>query len=89
MRQECGVAQVQLLHATQQSAGCEDGHTSADRTGFKQRCPDVESYHRMYSLISFRKSTPPQESQLNILISDSKQEADDYVGELTFAKHFL
>ena len=29
--------------------------------------------HRMYLLISFRKSTPPQNRQLNILISHSKK----------------
>jgi len=38
----------------------------------------------MYLLISFRKSTPPQNRQLNILVSDSKQKVDDFVGELTF-----
>ena len=29
--------------------------------------------HRMYSIISFRKSTPPQNRQLSILISNSGQ----------------
>ena len=38
----------------------------------------------MYLLISFRKSTSPQNRQLNILISTSKQLVDDFVGELTF-----
>ena len=32
----------------------------------------------------FRKSTPPQNRQLDISISDSKQEFDDFVGDLTF-----
>ena len=40
--------------------------------------------HRMYLLISFTESTPPQNRQLNILISNSKQPVDDFVGELTF-----
>ena len=35
-------------------------------------------------LISFRKSTPPQKRQLNILIRNSNQSVDDFVGELTF-----
>jgi len=38
----------------------------------------------MYLLISFRMSTPPQNRQLNILIGNSKQYVDDFVGELTF-----
>ena len=40
--------------------------------------------HRMYLSISFRKSTPPQNRQLHILISGSKQYVADFVGELTF-----
>ena len=38
----------------------------------------------MHSLISFRKSTPPQNRQLKILINNSKRRVDDLVGELTF-----
>ena len=34
----------------------------------------------MYLLISFRKSTPPQNRQLNILISNSKQKVQNFVG---------
>ena len=34
-------------------------------------------------LIGFRKSTPPQNRQLNILVSHSHQEVDDFVGKLT------
>ena len=34
------------------------------------------------NFIIFWKSTPPQNRQLNILISSSKQ-VDDFVGELT------
>ena len=40
--------------------------------------------HTMDSLLSFRKSTPSQNRQLDILISDSKQYVDDFVGGLTF-----
>ena len=29
--------------------------------------------------MSFRKSTPPQNRQLNILISNDKQQVDDFV----------
>ena len=42
------------------------------------------SSDRKYLLISFRKSTPPQNRQLNILIGNSKQQVVDFVGELTF-----
>ena len=38
----------------------------------------------LYSVISFRKSTSPQNRQLNIKISTSKQSVDYFVGELTF-----
>ena len=31
-----------------------------------------------------RKSTPPQIRELNLEICDSKQQVDDFVGELTF-----
>ena len=44
--------------------------------------PDLS--HRMYSLIGFRKSTSTQNRTLDILISNSKQQIDDFVGELTF-----
>ena len=37
----------------------------------------------MCSSIIFRKSTPPQDRQPSIYISDSKQSVDDFVGELT------
>jgi len=40
--------------------------------------------HRMSLLISFMKSTPPQNCQLDILISNIKQYVDDFVGELAF-----
>ena len=38
----------------------------------------------MYLSISFIKSTPPQNRQLDIMISNSKQVVDDLVVELTF-----
>ena len=40
--------------------------------------------HTMHLLISVRKSTPLQNRQLNILISDGKQHVDDCMGGLTF-----
>ena len=43
----------------------------------------------MYLLISFRKSTPPQNRQLNILIGNSKRSVDEFVGELTFKNSWL
>ena len=39
--------------------------------------------HIMHSLITFRKSTPQQNRQINISISNSKQQVDDFVRELT------
>ena len=38
----------------------------------------------MCLLIGFEKSTPPQNRQLNIPISNNKQLIDDFVGEFTF-----
>ena len=38
---------------------------------------------RISLLISLRKSTPPLDRQLNSLISDSKQQIDDFAGDLT------
>ena len=38
---------------------------------------------QMDLLISFRKSTPPQNRQLNISISNSERYVDDFVRELT------
>ena len=38
----------------------------------------------MCLLISIRKSTPQQNRQLDILISNSEQQVDHFVGELTF-----
>ena len=40
--------------------------------------------HSMYLLNCFRKSTPPQNRQLFVSISNSKRSLDDFVGELTF-----
>ena len=38
----------------------------------------------MYLSIAFRKSTAPPKLQLDLLISNSEQKNDDFVGELTF-----
>ena len=38
----------------------------------------------LYLSVSFRESTPPQNRQLNISISDSEEQVDDFLGELTF-----
>ena len=38
----------------------------------------------MYQSISFRKSSPPHDRQLDMLISNGKQQVDNYWGELTF-----
>ena len=45
--------------------------------------------HRMSLLISFMKSTPPQNYQLDILIRSIKQCVDDFVGELAFQNHSI
>ena len=39
---------------------------------------------RFFSLISLRRSTPPQNYRVTIPISDSEQYVDNFVGELTF-----
>jgi len=41
--------------------------------------------HRMYLLMSLGKSTPPQNRQLDIFISNSKQCVDDFMGNLTLS----
>ena len=38
----------------------------------------------IYLSITFRKSTAPPKLQLDLLISNSEQKNDDFVGELTF-----
>jgi hypothetical protein len=38
----------------------------------------------IYLLLSFRKSTPPHNRQLNVSISDRKRQVDDCTGDLTF-----
>ena len=48
-------------------------------------CFAVEHFNSYdVSLISFRKSTPPQNRQCNFSISNTKQSVDDFEGELTF-----
>ena len=43
----------------------------------------------MHSFIGFRKSTPPQHRQLNILVGNSRQYVDDFMGVLTFENHLI
>jgi len=44
----------------------------------------LDLFDTMYLSISFRKSRPPQNRRLNVLMSNSQQQVDDFVGELTF-----
>ena len=37
--------------------------------------------HKMYYLNGFRRSPPPQKRQLIVLISNSKQDVDDFVAD--------
>ena len=39
---------------------------------------------KVHLFISFRRSIPQQHRQINILISNSRQQLDDFVGDLTF-----
>ena len=50
----------------------------------KARVGTLISSHKMYSSIGFRESTPPRNRQLNVLMSNSEHEFDDFVTELTF-----
>ena len=43
----------------------------------------------MYLLLSVRESTAPQNRQLEISTSNSKQKVDDFLGELTFKNHSI
>ena len=47
-------------------------------------CPESRPRTRAGLRLSLKKSTLPQNRQLDISISNSKQEVDDFVGELTF-----
>ena len=49
------------------------------------RCPGNLS-DTMYLLIGVRKATPPENRQLDILVSRSKEQVDDFVGVLTLGK---
>ena len=44
-------------------------------------------FDTMHSLICSRKSTPPQNRQLNILTSNCEQQVDDLAGELLSSKY--
>ena len=65
---------------TRYARGGAQGHPADSGSG------PVHFFDKMYLLISLRKSTPPQKYQLNILISNIKQQVDNFVGELTFKK---
>ena len=54
----------------------------ADDTGDAGRL-DLISHN-----VSIRKSTPPQNSQLAVLMSIGRQYVNMFVGELTFSNHF-
>ena len=56
--------------------------------GFTRRIRTLLS-HTMHRADGLRKSTPPQNRQLNFSISNSKYEVDDFVGELTFENQLL
>ena len=47
------------------------------------------SSHTMYQFNGVKKSPRPQNRQPVVLITKSKQEADDFVGELTFSNHLV
>jgi hypothetical protein len=72
-RVQCAVCSVQCAVCRVQCAVC-----SVQGAG----CVVVS--HTIYQLNGFEKSTPPQDRQLIVLISNSKQYADDCMGELTF-----
>ena len=69
--------------ALQRRAARGEGDARVPR-GLRRVAPGPLLSHRMYLLISFRKSTPPQNRQLDILISKSEQSVDDFRGGLTF-----
>ena len=49
----------------------------------------TRSAHRMYQLISSKKSPPPPNCQLILYISNYKGYVDSFVGDLTFANDFI
>ena len=51
--------------------------------------PTTISSHIMYLLISLRKSTPPQNRQPNIFISNRRQYVDDFGVDLIFSNPLL
>ena len=53
-------------------------------------CPPIPLFSRtIHQQNDFRKSLPLQNRQLVVLISDSKQLVNDFVGELTYEKHLI
>ena len=61
--------------------GQKDATVIAMTTGCSLHPPTLSD--TLYILITLRMSTPPQNRQLNTLISNSEQQVDDFVGELT------
>ena len=55
----------------------------------RTRSPTAKVYSQAPINPQILKSTPPQNLQLNTLISVSKQQVDDFVGELTFYNHSI
>ena len=55
------------------SAGLDNNHTMP-------KIDDNQTYDQKCVPISFRKSTPPQNRQLDIFTGNSKQSIDDFVG---------
>ena len=49
--------------------------------------PSATSSHRMHQLNGLRQSTPPQNRQHIVLISNSNQYVEDFVGGVTFEYH--
>ena len=61
--------------------GRTPARASARRSGAKSSVTEISS-DTMHLSISFRKSSPPQNCQLSILISSNNQQVDDFGGEL-------
>ena len=73
---------LKAVDAEYRSRGSVRSHSDLPRHRYD--FPQGISFDTMYPSISLRKATPPQNRQLNIQISNRKQEVDDSVGELAF-----
>ena len=69
------------VRALAELAPCQD--LGSDICGGVREACSTNLSHIMYQLDGFRKSSPPQNRQLVVLISKNKQQVDDLVGELT------